>query len=751
MKQSAISIALVLAVGTVGCSGDSADSVLPGVEAIVFVSVNHSNEDGSSAAGAGNVFNFGGQAAGGNIFLLSPPSPDGTLTNLTERFTDARIEGIDTSFDGKFIYAGLQHRGFTDLDGTVLEEDRYYHLWEIAVDGSSFRQITFGDAHDMEPVVLPGDRLAFTTTEAIGPFGQRRDEYERGRPSQMGTVSITAGDADRRLCTENLSFRSDPSLMSDGRILFSNWEHLGNRNDMKLFAMNPDCTSMVAVFGEFGKRFNSAVQPVELAPGRFVAVATSREGTYRAGALIEVDARSLTSSDLGRLDVQQASFTNLTPAVPTGEGSPAANVGRYRQPQILPGTDNLLVSWANGDVNERTEATNTHPNFGLYVWDPETRERVLLFDDPDFSELFGMAVGPRDIPPVRGDFLGDYDITAPTEMGSIDVTQTSLPFNVNGGQFDGTPVSEAMQAAVGVNLIRGFSSEAGPVRDFGLTMEEGAELLGVATVREDGSWRALVPAYEPIHAQTIDTYGMAIQNQRLWMTGMPGEARTCGGCHASRSEDVLPRNGTTTIAQQLAPEDFNFEPGAATGIPWAFATTSQNPHNNIQDLFDSRCVQCHDGGDLDPFADRFWEIESTLESGEMFTQQIPYLRLTGELLEVTYEDEVVAYPMSYVTLLLPGSMMGDTVATGDVPPEWVVLGTAHNARRSALIAAVNAVSATDPTDFAFDRPAHPEDVGVSLTREERMMLIRMADFGGQFYSLENIEQQGGAGPRDYDN
>ena len=35
------------------------------------------------------------------------------------------------------------------------------------------------------------------------------------------------------------------------------------------------------------------------------------------------------------------------------------------------------------------------------------------------------------------------------------------------------------------------------------------------------------------------------------------------------------------------------------------------------------------------------------------------------------------------------------------------------------------------------RSLHPEDVGVPLTREERVKLIRAIDLGGQFYSRQN--------------
>jgi hypothetical protein len=83
-------------------------------------------------------------------------------------------------------------------------------------------------------------------------------------------------------------------------------------------------------------------------------------------------------------------------------------------------------------------------------------------------------------------------------------------------------------------------------------------------------------------------------------------------------------------------------------------------------------------------------------------------------------------------------MMGEVEIEGDVPdPPWVIPGSA---RASALIEKVNACADDEGGDCAWPSAAHPEDVGgPALTREERLMLIRMADLGGQYYSRRNVE------------
>jgi hypothetical protein len=279
---------------------------------------------------------------------------------------------------------------------------------------------------------------------------------------------------------------------------------------------------------------------------------------------------------------------------------------------------------------------------------------------------------------------------------------------------------------------------------FGLTMHEGAAIFGEVPVYEDMSWEASVPPYLPYHLQPIDEFGLAIRSQQLWIQAMPGEDRRCGGCHEDRSGDILPMNGATTLAQQAGPTNVNLPIRERIELGWyetAYAApgnsvTPGNAHQDMQALFDAKCVSCHDGGASDPYAGRFYTVETTLEDGTMLVSEIPYLLLTNTPITVEYDNMVETYPASYVTLVYPGAMMGDAMVTGDVPPQWIV---ADNARGSRLIEVVDAQSERDPSRWAFDGDTHPEDVGITLTREERLMMIRAADLGAQYWSRQNIE------------
>lgn len=706
--------------------GDPGESVLPGVDAIVFQQNAFIGADGNHnvTGGAMQVIDYERYVPGGGVMVLSPPTPNGELRNLTESFEGVDIKGIDLSFDATQVVFSMRHGG-----------DSHFHIYVANVTGDpDIRQLTFGDYNDIRPIFLPGDRIGFSTNQPFTEMGTRRDEYERAAVPQIATISSLTGDADRRLCPQNLSHSTELFLLSDGRMAFAQWSHVGENNDVNLRVMNTDCTQIVGLAGSDTTPSNSIIQFQEIAPGEFVGIATSRRGTIQAGSLVYMDARSEDGVGEFLLDEQHARYEVLTPQVPTGEASPPSGVGRYRRPFPLDDSgDTLIVGWADGDINDRNELAQTAPNFGIYLFDVESRRRTLVFDDPNMWDGYAIPVRPRETPPVHPGVLAPApDPNEPSVFGSIDVTISSLPENVSGAQFDGTPLQEALGDAVKVRIIEGFSSEIGPVRDFGLTMDEGAAIVGEPTVYEDGSWLAAVPANLPYRLQPIDRYGMAIRNQRTWIQAAPAEQRQCGGCHESRVGQVLPRMGPTTLAQQAGPEDFNIAIPDRHEIPWDGAPSGAN----LQDVFDNACVQCHDGGAMDPFAGRSYQVEVTTMEGEMLMYDIPYLLLTDEPIEVYYDNELVAFPASYVTLLYPGAMMGDSLATGDVPPMWVEVGFA---RQSRLIEKVNMNSELDASDWAWLTESHPEDVGVTLSREERLELIRMADLGGQYFTRRNVD------------
>ncbi|HEY2408402.1 MAG TPA: hypothetical protein VGI10_20485 [Polyangiaceae bacterium] len=747
---------LLAVLGLLGCStSTSSDTTLGGVSKIVYAVRQNTtmNADGSVtidvASGMGQVMDYGRYNPGGKLETYDLKS--GAYDNITEDYPTADISSVDVSFDATKVVFTMK----TDSSAT-------YHVYWAGVDRGAngkfeVHQLTFGAYDDQNAIFAPGGRIVFTTNERYTEMGTRADEYEHAAVvTQLASISLTGGDADRKLCPQNLSHIVTLFPMHDGRVGFSRWEHLENVNDVKVFAMNPDCTQIVAVSGQHGKPGNSVVQVSESnTPNVFYGIVTNRENTIQAGSLVQIDARSSTVA--GQFDEEKTeteAYSLLTPWVPTDDSpSPA---GRYRSPSQLP-DGRILVSWAGGVVNQINELSLTPPDYGVYVFDA-ANGNIPIADHAGTWELYAHAVAVRTEPPViptRNDIV---DSSMPVRFGSINVHETSLASRhgetVSGAEFSNTPTDQALLGATKVRIIEGFSTEsAAGVTMFGLTMAEGAAIVGEATVASDGSWLADLPPYIPMHLQPLDEFDMSIRSQTTWVQGLPGEDRVCGGCHEDRNAAIVPNGQALTISGSRGPENFMKPISARTEYPWAAANDASNP-NQIQTLLTAKCVSCHNDTQNGSSAQTFYTVTmNNALAGTSTPYQIPRFDMSETPVTVVYDRKTHTWPSSYVSIFYPAALsmemgQGATV-TGTVPPKW---GVPSDARNSAMIEKLNINSSLmgSETKFAWPlgqpfsdvniaggtRTNHAVDVA-GLTRDEVVMLIRAIDMGGQYFARQN--------------
>src|SRR5262245_4463230 len=90
-------LAMTVWLGCQSSSSNSSESVLPGVDAVVFAKRAYLRSDGEQdvAGGAGQVVDYLRYNPGGGVFTLTPPSPDGKLRELTAEFAGVDIGGLD--------------------------------------------------------------------------------------------------------------------------------------------------------------------------------------------------------------------------------------------------------------------------------------------------------------------------------------------------------------------------------------------------------------------------------------------------------------------------------------------------------------------------------------------------------------------------------------------------------------------------------------------------------------------------------
>jgi len=336
------------------------------------------------------------------------------------------------------------------------------------------------------------------------------------------------------------------------------------------------------------------------------------------------------------------------------------------------------------------------------------------------------------------------DSAADAEILQVAFKKTGMPVEV-------IVLDDGLKAAVKVRIIEGFSTEAATgATMFGLTMSEGASLIGEAKVEADGSWLANVPPYIPMHLQAVDEFELAIRNETTWIQGMPGEDRVCGGCHEDRTQPSLPGGQAITNARGRGPEDFMTPVLMRTEYPWAAANDATNP-NQIQTLLNAKCISCHNDKTNGDGPQTFYEVKAmNAATGDSYDYMIPRLDLTDREITVKYDRQTHAWPASYVSIFYPAAlemeMAKGAEVTGTVPPKW---GVPSDARHSAMIEKLNITSSLQPDTYAWTLGEAFSDANIAggtradhaklagLTRDEVRMLIRSIDMGGQYFARQN--------------
>lgn len=697
----------------------------------------------------------------------------------------ADIMAMDVSFDGREIVFSARLQG----------EDTY-DIYRINIDGTNPEEpgkngpalIHTGPYDSVYPIYLPNDRVFFMTNETPAPgIRQFRDEYERGVTAQAATVDKHGGGM--QLGPRNLSHRVAPTLVSlgsenRGQILYTNWDHLVNVNEGNLMVMNPDMTGSAEFYGkEGGGVANSYLKPRQVNDTQFLAIATARERTFQAGGIILVDRGANEASSSAEI---------LTPDVPLSRDPSFDKVGRYYD--AYPLTDgkgqlsHVLTSWANGPVQSDIAAGGEMegvdygegagpPDFGLYVLDPKTGERLPIYNDPDMWDVMALPIGEERNTPTSpaGSVAETPDGTA--LIGALNVLESSI-----GGATEGI---------YRVRVIEGFSTEEGVPNDFGLTEADGAILLGEAPVRwqTDNSFAAFVPEDRPIHLQTLDRFGMSVTNEDRWFSAAPGEQRFCGGCHEARNAtqvvdpgiseamgagpanlalpyearvlpDAAAQDWAAMAGKLLWPEDPAYaEAARIQGLPWNYA---------VQQVLDAAaCGTCHDGtpGPANP------SVTITDTMSEMPTETTWTFDLTGKMVTFEYGMMTGDYTASHISMLLMAGMMaepGVEVVTDEAQPFQAYL-VPQSARDSILVRYLQpeqVYPTHDPNVLAFTgetkvngqpyAPVHPSEttpgydpaIHRPMTEAEKYILILAADLGGQYYSLENAPGQTGEYPEE---
>ncbi|MCP4510621.1 MAG: hypothetical protein GY826_29955, partial [Fuerstiella sp.] len=239
-----------------------ATSMAAEVDSIIFVRVPNKPDGKPGIHYEPFMSHFGNSAhvPGAQIVKLSPPTPEGKLTVLTEEFY--AVEEPEISYDAKKIL----------FAGKKTEQDEW-NVWEMNIDGSGKRQITKDMGEVCSPCYLADGRILFSSTRHVGLEPERnRDEYDRDFARLIHRCELDGSNVEQ--LSFNVSSDSESIVMRDGRILFQSWQHHGMRfhasGASAFFTMNPDGTGFIDFFGNHRGGFRWKQR--EMPDGRIVFI-----------------------------------------------------------------------------------------------------------------------------------------------------------------------------------------------------------------------------------------------------------------------------------------------------------------------------------------------------------------------------------------------------------------------------------------------------------------------------------------------
>ena len=548
----------------------------------------------------------GSRKMGGNLCILSPVAPDGRVRELVPQLAGGLFGHFDLSFDAKkvvFAYKKSKDEGYRIHEIGVDPEA------ELATGGTGLRQLTFDDPaesrlkeqyggkyrfEDCDPVYLPNGQVMFTSTRS-----QRRVFCF---PSTVTSLYVMGADGGKLRClSEGPVNEIAPSVMDDGQVIYTRWEYVdkGFGNVQSLWSMYPDGSHSAQVYK------NDLILPAGLIDGRSIPGSRRIVSVGAPHCGLSVGPVVLVDNAIRRRTA--AGMTNITPELGYPGMSPhpsGRTFGYFKEPYPL--SEKLFLVAYNPFPKDH-EPTG----YGIYVLDA-WGNRAELYRDPEISCFQPIPLRPRRRPPVIPSFAeqGKAQDKAPGTVFMQDVYEGMT--GIRRGRAKYLRVMEA----IGVSWDDGWRSDK--QRD-GAGLQASAVSLkcdvnikkihGIATIHGDGSACFAVPAEKNLFFQALDENYMELQRMRTFVNLMPGEGRSCIGCHEHRTS-APPLKGTQPMALRRPAEALRPQPGEAGPYTMHYA-------RDIRPILDKHCIGCHGGeeprggldlsGELTKLYDRSYE------------------------------------------------------------------------------------------------------------------------------------------------
>jgi len=527
-----------------------------------------------SAAGPGLVILDSWKGKPREIVLLEGRLPEGSVLHP------------DLSFDAKrVIFSFCDHAPVVDDDirlpihrteirhgyNTQKTGARRFSIYEASIDGKTVRQLTGTSSDEMEtaydratvqiedldPCYLPGGGFVFTSTRSQN-FGRCHGGVYK--PAFL-LYRADADGSDIRPISFAEANEWDPSVLPDGRIIYTRWDYINRHNTwfQSLWVTKPDGTATYHYYGNY-TRNPCVIAESRSIPGTGKVVATAAAHHFiTGGSIIVVDPqKGMDGPD---------PLTRITPEVKFPETEGWGGKGCFATPYPL-SEEMFLAAYSPEVINYGHRPSDAA--FGIYLVD-SLGGRELIYRDPDVSCFTPIPVRPRPVPPVISSILPAAD-----EAPATGICYVQNVYNCP------QPIPRGSIKFLRINQIHDQPSASFTLRSRA-EQEVVKSVIGTVPVNEDGSATFEVPADTGFQIQSLDENGMAVMTMRSMMYVRPGEVMGCVGCHEYKTPDQSANLYTPSRLVVSRPMPL---PGPQYEGGFSFM-------RSVQPVLDRHCIRCH--------------------------------------------------------------------------------------------------------------------------------------------------------------
>ena len=523
---------------------------------------------------------------------------DAEIAELSNLRGDIKVRTIFKPDNGSSVPDLNLHWDADRILFTMADEDRRWQVYEVGVDGQNLHRVTNSPEKDIEffdATYLPNGKIL-----TVNNLGYHGVPCVSGADEVGNFCLYDPETGDMRRLTFDQDANWGPTLMNNGRVMYTRWEYtdLTHYFSRIVMHMNPDGTEQKALFGS-GIYFPNSTFDIKPLPGhasKFIGVISGHHGVARSGRLFLFDP-----------SIHRKSISAMQ-ELP------------YKDREIIPLVKDELVNgvWPQFlkpfplDDHYFLVTAKLSPDalWGIYLVD--THDNLTLVAEYEGEGLIhAIPLKKQQMPPVIPDRVNLKSKEATVFIQDLYEGEGLL--NVPRGTVKDLRIfayEYAYQHSPSDHTAQGIQS--------GWDIKR---LLGTVPVEEDGSVMFKIPANTPISIQPLDSEGRAIQWMRSWTTGMPGETVSCVGCHEDQNQIPIPKR---VIASTKAPQTIQAPEGGVRSFTFDL---------EIQPILDRACIACHNG--KSPKADfTAGRTDKFTGFGESYLALHPYIHRQGPEAEV---------------------------------------------------------------------------------------------------------------------